>query len=462
MGTSAIQQSAISDLIKNQRKFIQSGKTRDIDFRIKQLRTLRTAIIKNEAAILEACKSDMNKPPMEAYTSERGMVLNEIDHAARNLKSWAKPTKEKTPLLHTRFFGIAQHFLASSYIYSEPYGVVLVIGPWNYPFQLTLSPLVGAIAAGNCTILKPSEIAPCSSSVISKIIKDNFDPGLISVVEGDAKTAQKLLLEKFDYIFFTGGTKVGTIVMEAAAKHLTPVTLELGGKNPLVVCDDADLDNAAKWVLLSAYSNAGQRCASTSRVIVFDAVYETFCNMLVERARKMRIGPTDEDDFGPVINEVQLNSMLSAVAEACAHGATILAGGQRLIDAAHRNGFYMAPTLIEGVDPHADISECELFGPVALLYRVKDFEEALALANDSPYGLTASIHTRSIHRAMRFCERVESGVAVVNAGTHGSEPHMPFGGRKQSGNGSREPGTEALDVYSELKDIYINIDPAQL
>jgi aldehyde dehydrogenase (NAD+) len=263
-------------------------------------------------------------------------------------------------------------------------------------------------------------------------------------------------------ISFTGSTEVGRYIQRAAAPRFTRISLELGGKNPLVVCDDADLENAAKWVLNSAFSNAGQRCASNSRVIIFDTVYDKFRDMLVERTKKLKVGPTDDDDFGPVINEGQLTNMLSALQKARDDGATILIGGERMGDDAHRNGYYMAPTLIEGVDPHDEIAECELFGPIAILFSVKDFEEALAMANDSPYGLTASIHTKSMHRAMRFCERVQSGVAVVNAGTHGSEPHMPFGGRKQSGNGSREPGTEALDVYSELKDIYINIDPAQL
>jgi aldehyde dehydrogenase (NAD+) len=232
----------------------------------------------------------------------------------------------------------------------------------------------------------------------------------------------------------------------------------LGGKNPLVVCDDADLDNAVKWTLLSAFSNAGQRCASASRMIIFDAVYEEFRDRLVEKTKQLKIGTGDDDDLGPVINESQLNTMLAAVAKAKEAGATILLGGDRLSSP----GFYMAPTLLENVDPHSEISQCELFGPIAILYRVKDFDEALALANDSPYGLTASIHTRSLHRAVRFCDKVQSGVAVVNAGTYGSEPHMPFGGLKRSGNGTREPGTEALDVYSELKDVYINIDPSQV
>jgi aldehyde dehydrogenase (NAD+) len=184
--------------------------------------------------------------------------------------------------------------------------------------------------------------------------------------------------------------------------------------------------------------------------------------MLVERIAALRVGPGDDDDFGPVINAGQLETMLAAVADARADGATVLTGGARLGDAGHQSGYYMAPTLIEGADPADAISTCELFGPITLLYPVEDFADALRIANDSPYGLTAAIHTRSLHRAVQFYQKVQAGVAVVNAGTYGSEPHMPFGGLRQSGNGSREPGTEALDIYSELKDVYINIDPQQL
>jgi aldehyde dehydrogenase (NAD+) len=176
----------------------------------------------------------------------------------------------------------------------------------------------------------------------------------------------------------------------------------------------------------------------------------------------LKVGPGDDDDFGPVINEVQLTNMLAAVEQAREKGSVVLTGGHRLTDPPHADGFYMAPTIIEKVDSHDEISTKEIFGPITCLYRVKDFAEALSLANDSPYGLTACIHTRSIHRAIEFTQKVQAGVAMVNAGTYGSEPHMPFGGLKQSGNGTREPGTEALDVYSELKDIYINIDTEML
>ena len=260
-------------------------------------------------------------------------------------------------------------------------------------------------------------------------------------------------------ISFTGSTAVGREIASVAGKRLAKVSLELGGKNPLIVCDDADLDNAAKWVLLSAFSNAGQRCASGSRIIIFDSIYDQFRDRLVEDTQKLSVGPGNTDDLGPVINERQLDNMLAAVESARQNGAVVLTGGHRLTDQAHAGGFYMAPTLIENAEPQADISVKELFGPITCLYRASSFANALELANDSPYGLTACIHSSSIHRTTEFCQKIQAGVAVVNAGTYGSEPHMPFGGLKQSGNGSREPGTEALDVYSDLKNILINVDP---
>jgi aldehyde dehydrogenase (NAD+) len=262
-------------------------------------------------------------------------------------------------------------------------------------------------------------------------------------------------------VSFTGSTAVGREIARVAGSRLARVSLELGGKNPLVVCDDADLEPAARWAALSAFSNAGQRCAAGSRIIVFDAVYERFRDRLVALAEGLRVGPADDDDLGPVINADQLAGMLAAVERARVARALVLTGGERLTDPAHADGFYLAPTLLETVAPDAEISTTELFGPVACLYRVRDYASALALANRSPYGLTACIHTRSIHRALDFTRRVQAGVVVVNAGTFGSEPHMPFGGVKQSGNGSREPGTEALDVYSNLKNVIMTFDPGQ-
>src|SRR3712207_2867278 len=245
------------------------------------------------------------------------------------------------------------------------------------------------------------------------------------------------------------------MIARVAGERLAKVALELGGKNPFLVCDDADLEAAAAAAALSAYSNAGQRCAAGSRIIVFDAVYDQFKALLLERTQGQRVGPSDEHDFGPVINEAQLEHMLRRVREAKERGATILAGGHRLPG----DGYYMAPTLIEGSD---ELSGTELFGPITTLHRVRDFDEAVALANASPYGLTAAIWTASVHRGQEFLARISSGVASVNGPTYGSEPHMPFGGLRDSGTGWREPGTEAIEIYTDLKTVYVNHDPSRV
>jgi aldehyde dehydrogenase (NAD+) len=347
----------------------------------------------------------------------------------------------------------------------QPVGVAGLIIAANTPIANAAWKVFPALICGNGAVLKAAEDTPVTAWILGRIARDSgLPPGVLNVVQGYGEEAGGPLVAhpSVDVISFTGSTAVGRRIAAGAGERLAKVSLELGGKNPLVVCDDADLENAAKWVLLSAFSNAGQRCASGSRILIFDSVYDRFRDMLVERTGRLKVGSADDDDLGPVINERQLRNMLAAVERARAHGARVLTGGHRLEGPRHRGGFYMAPTLIENAGPQDEISCTELFGPIACLYRVRNFEEALAMANASPYGLTACIHTRNVHRAVQFAQKVEAGVAVVNAGTYGSEPHMPFGGVKQSGNGWREPGTEALDVYSELKDVYVVVDPGAL
>ena len=347
----------------------------------------------------------------------------------------------------------------------QPLGVAGLIIAANTPIANVAWKVFPALICGNTAVLKAAEDTPATAWFFGKLAHEAGLPaGVLNIVQGLGEEAGAPLVAhpEVAVISFTGSTAVGRQIAEIAGRRLAKVSLELGGKNPLVVCDDADLEHAARWVLLSAFSNAGQRCAAGSRIIIFDAVYDAFRDLLVTRTQGLRVGPGDEDDLGPVINEKQLADMLAAVAQARAEGATILTGGHRLSGPEHAGGCYMAPTLIENVDPQAAISTRELFGPITCLYRAADFAEALRLANDSPYGLTACIHSRSVHRAIEFAQKVQAGVAVVNAGTFGSEPHMPFGGVKQSGNGSREPGTEALDVYSNLKDIYLCIDPQRV
>ncbi|MCI5207852.1 MAG: aldehyde dehydrogenase family protein, partial [Candidatus Electrothrix sp. ATG2] len=261
-------------------------------------------------------------------------------------------------------------------------------------------------------------------------------------------------------VSFTGGHVTGSKINKVAGERLAKVCLELGGKNALVVCDDADLDNALNWVVASAFSNAGQRCAAASRIIVFSSIYDEFKERFVARTAQLKLGVGEDDFSGPVINKRQLNNMVAAVEKAENDGAEILIGGERSVQESLQAGFYMQPTILENVAPDAGISQEELFGPITCLYQVDNLEEAIDLVNNSQFGLTSSIHTRNLHRSMEYAKRVQAGVVVVNGGTHGSEPHMGFGGVKNSGTGWREAGVEALDVYSDIKYINLITDPA--
>lgn len=344
----------------------------------------------------------------------------------------------------------------------QPLGIAGLIIAANTPIANAAWKAFPALLCGNAAILKAAEDTPATAWAFARLLHQAGAPaGIFQALQGYGEEAGAPLVEhpEVAVVSFTGSCEVGRWIAEAAGRRLAKVCLEMGGKNPLIVCDDANLARAAQAAVLSAFSNAGQRCASGSRLIVVDAVYDRFKAMLIEATRRLTIGCSDDDDFGPVINQGQLDNMLAAVERARAAGASVLTGGHRLTDPEHRDGYFMAPTIVENVTGREEISRTELFGPITCLYRVRDFEEAIALANDSPFGLTASIHTSSVHRAMAFINRIQSGVAVVNGPTYGSEPHMPFGGLKQSGNGFREAGTQALDVYSDWKTLYVNHDP---
>jgi len=353
----------------------------------------------------------------------------------------------------------------SAMVMRQPLGVAGLIIAANTPIANVAWKAFPALLCGNAAILKAAEDTPLSAWAFGVLAREAGVPdGVYTTLHGFGEEAGAPLVEHPDVavVSFTGSCEVGRWIAETAGRRLAKVCLELGGKNPLIVCDDADLANAVTWTLGSAFSNAGQRCAAGSRIIVFDAVYDTFKAMLVEATSKLKVGTGDTDDYGPVINEEQMRNMLAAVARAKQSGAAVLTGGERLTGSAYGDGYFVAPTIVEHVGPNDEITRSELFGPITSLYRVKDFEEAVTLANDSPFGLTASIHTQNIHRAMTFIGRIQAGVAVVNGGTYGSEPHMPFGGLRQSGNGWREAGTQALDVYSDLKTVYINHNPNQV
>jgi aldehyde dehydrogenase (NAD+) len=340
----------------------------------------------------------------------------------------------------------------------QPLGVAGLIIAANTPIANVAWKVFPALVCGNAAVLKPSENTPETALAFARLAAEAGLPaGVLNVVQGLGPEAGQPLVEdpRVAVVSFTGSTAIGRMVARVAGERLAKVALELGGKNPLVVCDDADLEKAADAAALSAYSNAGQRCSAGSRIIVFDAVYDEFKALLLARTEAQRVGPGDDDDLGPVINERQLENMLRHVANAREAGATVLAGGERLPG----DGYFMAPTLIEGTDA---LSGTELFGPITTLHRVPDFDAAVQLANDSPYGLTAAIWTASVHRGQEFVARVASGVAAVNGPTYGSEPHMPFGGVGDSGTGWREAGTEAIEIYSDLKTVYLNHDPTRV
>jgi aldehyde dehydrogenase (NAD+) len=347
----------------------------------------------------------------------------------------------------------------------QPLGVAGLIIAANTPIANVTWKVFPALLCGNGVVLKASEDTPETALAFSRLAQEAGLPdGLLNVVQGYGEEAGQPLVEHpdVDVVSFTGSTTVGRMIARVAGERMAKVCLELGGKNPLIVCDDANLERAADAAALSAYSNAGQRCASGSRFIVFDAAYDRFRELILERTAAQRVGPSDDDDFGPVINERQLDQMLAAVERARDGGAEVIAGGGRLEADGYDGGFYMAATLIEGAPLDSEIACTELFGPIATMHRVSDFEEAIEAANATPYGLTAAVWTNSVHRAQEFVARVQSGVASVNGPTYGSEPHMPFGGEGQSGNGWREAGTEALDVYSDWKTVYKHHDPDQV
>lgn len=340
----------------------------------------------------------------------------------------------------------------------QPLGVAGLLISFNTPLPNVAWKVFPALLCGNAAVLKPSEETPASAWFFGRLATEvGLPPGILNIVHGRGPEAGAPLAAHadVDLVSFTGSAETGRLVNMAAAERLAKVCLELGGKNALVVCDDADLDRAVQWTLQSAFSNAGQRCAAASRVVVMDEVYDTFRDRLVVAARGLTVGSRDEDALGPVISSRSLERILEAVGQATQAGAKVIAGGRRM----DGPGWHLEPTLLEEVPAASSVLREELFGPVATLQRAGSFEEAIAIVNDSQYGLTAAVHTGSVHRAMRFAERVRTGVVVVNAGTHGSEPHMGFGGLGLSGTGWREAGVEALDVYSDWKAVNVVTDP---
>lgn len=347
----------------------------------------------------------------------------------------------------------------------SPIGVCAAIMPFNSPLAGVAWKVFPALLCGNAVVVKSHELTPHTAVAFGRLLKAAGLPvGLYSAVQGSGPDAGAPLVQdnRVGVVSFTGSSATGKLIQKMVSERsvLAKVCLELGGKNPFVVCDDADLELAADLAVASAFIDAGQRCASGSRLIVFDSVYDAFRKALLERVARVRVGSGPEDECGPVISRASLDRLVAQVAGAESRGATLLAGGSAV--AALAPGYYMAPTVLEGAKPSDEVSQHELFGPVTCLYRCRDFDDGVRLANGTSYGLTGAIHTSSHHRAQAFVARYRGGLVSVNGATFGAGPHMPFGGVKNSGNGFREPGTESLDVYTELKTVVINHDPGRL
>ena len=423
----------IAKVIEQQRQFFAEGKTKDVNFRRQQLEKLKAAIKQHESQIITALHQDLRKPELEGYVELA--VLQDIDYTLKHLKSWTKRKKVEASL---------NQFPTSAYIYSEPLGNVLIIGPWNYPFSLMISPLIGAIAAGNCAILKPSELAPQTSNVLKKLIDDTFDLEYIAAIEGGVETSQALLAENFDHIFFTGGTKIGKVVMGAAAKNLTPVTLELGGKSPCIVDSNIDLKETAKRIAWGKFINAGQTCIAPDYLLVDKQIKAELIEAIKQCIRDFYgDNPQQSPDFARIINRRQFDRLQGLLSD-----EEIILGGETDAD-----DLYIAPTLI--TDPAADspLMEEEIFGPILPILEYENLSSAIALINSRSKPLAIYIFSEAEDLQQQVLMNTSSGGVCINdtimqVGVN----ELPFGGVGDSGIGSYH-GKASFDTFSHQKSV---------
>lgn len=424
-----------AELVQRQRAFFQSGATRALPFRRQQLRSLAGALERREAALLEALRADLRKSPCQGYATELGLVRAEIDHALAHLRGWAAPARRPRPLLVAPAHGWVQ---------PEPRGVALILGPWNYPLQLMLGPLASALAAGNCAVLKPSEFAPRTAEAIAALVREAFAPELVAVVNGAADEAEALLRERFDTIFFTGSARVGRAVMAAAARHLTPVTLELGGKCPAIVCADAAVGQAARRIAWGKFLNAGQTCVAPDFVLVQRAAREAFVAAL-KRSLLDFYGPDPaaSPDYGRIVNARHFDRLVRYLRD-----GRILHGGEQ--DAGDR---YLAPTLLAEVPPDSPVMQEEIFGPILPVLEFGALEEALDLLRPGPAPLALYLFTRDRASEARVLAQTRSGGVCVNdVLAHMIGAGLPFGGLGESGMGASH-GRAGFEAFSHSRAI---------
>jgi acyl-CoA reductase-like NAD-dependent aldehyde dehydrogenase len=430
--------------VQCQRAFFQSGATRPLEFRRTQLRKLQEAMAAQEHVLVAALHADLRKSPHEAYTTEIGLVASELRHALRHLPAWMKPRRRGAPLLA---------WPAGAFIRPEPYGVALIIGPWNYPLQLLLSPLVGAMAAGNCAVLKPSEFAPHTAAAIRQLISATFPAEYIAIVQGERLAAEALLREKFDTIFFTGSTSVGRAVMGAAARQLTPVTLELGGKCPCIVCADAPIEVTARRIAWGKFMNAGQTCVAPDFVLVERAVRDDLVRALKQAVREFYgEAPQQSPDYGRIINRRHFERLTGYLGS-----GRVVHGGQQEAD-----DLYLAPTILTDVSPDAPVMQEEIFGPILPVLEFERLEDALARLRNRPIPLALYLFTKSRAIQESVLDGCRSGGVCLNdTVTHMVGKNLPFGGLGESGMGAYH-GQASFDCFTHRRSVLrrsLAVDP---
>lgn len=426
---------SIEQSFHNSKQYFNTHETKSLKFRKKQLKQLSKSIKNYENDLLEAFQKDLGKNKVEAYATEIGFTLKNIKSARKELKNWAKTKQVNTPLFM---------FPTKSYIMKEPYGTVLIIGPFNYPFQLLIEPLIGAIATGNTIILKPSEFTPNVSDVIQQIISDAFDPEYINIIQGNADTTQSLLHLPFDYIFFTGSEQVGRIVYSAASKNLTPVTLELGGKSPAIIDESANIKVASERICFGKFTNAGQTCVAPDYLLVNRKVKDELISALKKTITEFYgTNIQDSPDFGRIVNKKhyhRLNELLNI------HHPEITFGGQTDID---EN--FIAPTILDGTTFDSKIMENEIFGPILPIIAYDDFDEAIDLIRTKPKPLSLYLFSEDENSSERILNELSFGGGAINDTLmHLANPNLPFGGVGASGIGKYH-GKYSFDTFSHDK-----------
>ncbi|HCD18083.1 aldehyde dehydrogenase [Macrococcoides caseolyticum] len=420
---------------QNVRDFFQTQSTKDIKFRKKYLKALKKSIKKHESDILDALKSDLGKNKVEAYATEVGFVMKELSYIIKELKNWAKTKSVTTPMMQ---------FPAKSFIKYEPYGTVLIIGPFNYPFQLVMSPLIGALAAGNCAVVKPSEMTPQTSMVVQEILEEVFPEDYVKVVQGEKEVTSQLLDERFDYIFFTGSTKVGQIVYEKASKHLTPVTLELGGKSPVIIDDTANLKVAAERIAFGKFMNAGQTCVAPDYVIIDNTVKMKFVKALQTTIQEFYGAQIEQsEDFGRIVNDNHFNRLVNIIEDS---RQQVIYGGESNADE-----LFVAPTIILDPKLSDSVMQQEIFGPILPIIGYDTFNEVYDIVEQYEKPLALYLFTEDSDQITAVFNRLSFGGGCVNDTIlHLANPNLPFGGVGHSGIGSYH-GKYSFELFSHEK-----------